>query len=415
MKFSINQEEFTSEPKYHYLVNSEKSCFADVNVTHSNIIQNDTNNVTDSDLYCPRTFDGWMCWDETPAGATALQSCPAFVIDYNSQRNVSKRCTENGTWLVHPNTSTPWMDYITCIDVDDLNFKNIIKNVYIAGYTISTVVLLLLLILLIYYGSRQCIRIQIHKHLSISMILNNILWIIWYTSVVNNFVVVQNNEIWCQIHHIVTVYFMLSSYFWMFCDGLHFHLSLFVVFVRHHVPMRWMKAVGWILPTVITAIYSITRCSIPGETERCWMNESITFCFIAVPVIISLGATFVCLIKALRILCMTLYEVPNQRLSQYLRRAARAALILIPLFGIHFMLVPWRPKFHPVAEKTYEILKATITNFQGVCVALLVCFTNPDILNAICRLFRTSEAIPMAEMTGVRGRRIFGGTRENVV
>lgn len=29
--------------------------------------------------YCSRNWDGWLCWDDAQAGATASQSCPDYV------------------------------------------------------------------------------------------------------------------------------------------------------------------------------------------------------------------------------------------------------------------------------------------------------------------------------------------------
>ncbi len=29
--------------------------------------------------YCPRTWDGYDCWDDTPAGTTVYRPCPAFI------------------------------------------------------------------------------------------------------------------------------------------------------------------------------------------------------------------------------------------------------------------------------------------------------------------------------------------------
>ncbi|GIY77016.1 hypothetical protein CEXT_777761 [Caerostris extrusa] len=30
-------------------------------------------------LYCPRTWDGWQCWDDTKAGETASSPCLEHV------------------------------------------------------------------------------------------------------------------------------------------------------------------------------------------------------------------------------------------------------------------------------------------------------------------------------------------------
>lgn len=34
-------------------------------------------------LYCNRTWDGWLCWDDTPAGVTAYQNCPDYFPDFD--------------------------------------------------------------------------------------------------------------------------------------------------------------------------------------------------------------------------------------------------------------------------------------------------------------------------------------------
>lgn len=34
-------------------------------------------------LYCNRTWDGWMCWDDTPAGTFYTQNCPDYFPDFD--------------------------------------------------------------------------------------------------------------------------------------------------------------------------------------------------------------------------------------------------------------------------------------------------------------------------------------------
>jgi hypothetical protein len=65
------------------------------------------------------------------------------------------------------------------------------------------------------------------------------------------------------------------------------------------------------------------------------------------------------------------------------RKAVRATLILIPLLGLHYMLTPFRPEAKSEWEVYYEIIAAVCTSFQGLCVAMLFCFCNGEVLNAI--------------------------------
>lgn len=63
-------------------------------------------------------------------------------------------------------------------------------------------------------------------------------------------------------------YLMLANYAWMFCEGLHLHLALVVVFVKDDVVIKWFYFVGWVLPAIISISYAIVRVYSTGETER---------------------------------------------------------------------------------------------------------------------------------------------------
>ncbi|KOB75503.1 Neuropeptide receptor B4 [Operophtera brumata] len=128
-----------------------------------------------------------------------------------------------------PESKKPWTNYTSCVDVEDLSFRSDVNSIYVIGYSISVAALLLSLLIFMFFRSLQCTRIRIHMHLFSSFALNNILWIVWYKIVVNEVTVVQENKEWCQVLHLVTNYFMVTSYFWMFCEGLHLHIALVVV------------------------------------------------------------------------------------------------------------------------------------------------------------------------------------------
>ncbi|XP_049884672.1 calcitonin gene-related peptide type 1 receptor-like isoform X2 [Pectinophora gossypiella] len=380
MQNSSRTIELADNPKFQLLDNLIKECYLK-NVNHSRVLP--TNKIYNNDgPFCPRTFDGFACWDATPASATAMQPCPEFVIGFDPRRFAFKRCTDNGTWFMHPEANKPWTNYTTCVDVEDLDFRNTVNNIYITGYSISVAALVLSLIIFIYFRSLQCTRIRIHMHLFTSFALNNVLWILWYRAVVNQPDVVQENR----------------------------------VFVKDDVAMRWFVALGWGGSLLIVTAYSVVRYHTPGATDRCWMEHSDTFWIIIVPVVLSLFASFVFLVNVVRVLLTKLHPAPNQHASLAAKKAARAALILIPLFGLHFVLIPLRPTQDSPVEKLYQIVSALLTSLQGLCVAVLFCFTNHDVMTAtktqLSRMFRTNDAIAM---TGITGGESLVNTRDNVV
>jgi len=60
---------------------------------------------------------------------------------------------------------------------------------------------------------------------------------------------------------------MVANYMWMFCEGLHLHMALVVVFVNDVYAMRWFYAIGWGLPAALTAAYVSWR-SYSGDTAQ---------------------------------------------------------------------------------------------------------------------------------------------------
>lgn len=55
---------------------------------------------------------------------------------------------------------------------------------------------------------------------------------------------------------------------WMFCEGLHLHLVMVVVFVNGDLNMKWFLVIGWGVSLIATIIYIITHLLIPEEDER---------------------------------------------------------------------------------------------------------------------------------------------------
>ena len=45
-------------------------------------------------------------------------------------------------------------------------------------------------------------------------------------------------------------------------------------------------------------------------------------------------------------------------------KAARAALMLVPILGLHFILLPMRPQPGSTLEYIYEVVSAITSNFQ---------------------------------------------------
>ncbi|GFT20495.1 g_PROTEIN_RECEP_F2_3 domain-containing protein [Nephila pilipes] len=42
--------------------------------------------------YCPRTWDGWQCWDDTPGGTTAKDICEGHIYFENDPPSCPSKC-----------------------------------------------------------------------------------------------------------------------------------------------------------------------------------------------------------------------------------------------------------------------------------------------------------------------------------
>lgn len=332
--------------------------------------------------FCPRTFDGWGCWSDTPANTTAFIPCPTVVPGFLSHRRAFKVCLEDGTWFRHPETNKPWSNYTTCVDQEDLGFRQVINNLYISGYSISVVALLVSLALFFSFSSLNCDRIRIHKNLFLSFVVNNTMWIFWYTLVIFRADVLISNGVYCQVLHVLVNYFMVCNYFWMFCEGLYLHTLLVVAFLSEKKMMRWLYLIGWGVPILPTSLYAWLRGSSPADTVLCWIEDSKYLWILNGPVCFSMLLNAFFLINIVRVL-VTKLRAFNSPEAHHTRKAVRATLILIPLLGLQYLLTPFRPPAGSKGEQIYETLAAVFTSFQGLCVSLLFCFCNAEVTAAV--------------------------------
>lgn len=345
----------------------------------------------DDRLYCSRTFDGWGCWNDTPAGSIAYTPCPDFVPGFLSGKYAHKVCNKDGSWYRHPDTNRTWSNYTTCIDHEDLSFRQQINMLYLIGYSLSLIALLISLFIFCYFRALQCKRTTIHKNLFLSFLINNIFWIIWYLQVVQKPDVLVSNKLWCQFLHIIVHYFMVSNYFWMFCEGLYLHTILVVAFVSESRLMKWFYFSGWGIPLLLTVLYAILR-GLSTTVAYCWIEESTCIWILSGPVCASMLLNLIFLINIIRVLLSKLHSV-NSPANNQTRKAVRATVILIPLLGLHYLLTPFRPEQGSSGEVVYEVIAATVTSLQGLCVSLLFCFFNGEVTTVIRKKWRDLRTV----------------------
>lgn len=123
-----------------------------------------------------------------------------------------------------------------------------------------------------------------------------------------------------------------------------------IICLRHDKKIKKKK------PFVIIIIILINR--------RCWMHESHCQWVLTVPVFASILTSLMFLMNVMRVLLTKLHRNSTNPAPIGVRKAVRAALILVPLFGIHYILIPYRPKHKTTVETVYQIFSVILVSTQ---------------------------------------------------
>ncbi|XP_041366748.1 calcitonin gene-related peptide type 1 receptor-like [Gigantopelta aegis] len=322
---------------------------------------------SDGHLYCNATFDDMLCFNYTLAGQTVFKPCPTHMHPgFNPEAFAEKVCQSDGTWYHHPFTNKSWTDYRPCSRLQE---EHSVIMIYISGYALSIGFLAVSLVIFRLFGQLKCNRVTLHQHLFVSYILSGFLWILYYTQVPmrTDSGILAANPIWCRSLHTVTQYTTVCNYCWMLCEGFYLHTAVTKVFTKEN-RLVW-----------------------------CWLFESNFLWAIVVPVILSLVINLLFVINILRIIVSKLRAF-NTNESYQNKRAMRAILILIPLLGLQYLVIPFRPSSGPRALYIFKMVSAFLVSYQvgmaiartnqgefGVFVAIIFCFLNGEVVTVLRR------------------------------
>ncbi|KAJ9582406.1 hypothetical protein L9F63_003259, partial [Diploptera punctata] len=254
----------------------------------------------------------------------------------------------------------------------------------VIAYIISTA--LLLPAIIIFHAFRQLHghRIILHKNLFISLLLNAIFHIWFKTGILlatydehnNEGSTLKENAPFCKILVLLTKYFRLTNYMWMFCEGLYLHHMIAVTFPGEWHPM-YFYITGWGFPLLPVFVYILLR--IFNSDEYCWaFPVEPSEWVLNVPSLLSLVVNVFFLVDIIRILVMKLRAPHHQESKQY-RKAVRATVVLVPLFGLHYAITVYRPETGTCQwPELYVYLDILLDGLQGAIVALIFCYINGE-------------------------------------
>ncbi|KAI4544266.1 hypothetical protein MJG53_002848 [Ovis ammon polii x Ovis aries] len=309
-----------------------------------------------------------------------LQELSRESAEHPAPGSMFRNCTQGG-W----SETFPRPDLACGVNVNDSsNEKRYeyllkLKIMYTVGYSSSLVMLLVALSILCAFRRLHCTRNYIHVHLFVSFILRAL------SNFIKDAVLFSSDDathcdahrVGCKLVMVFFQYCIMANYSWLLVEGLYLHTLLVISFFSERKWLQGFVALGWGSPAIFVASWAVTRYFL--EDVGCWdinANASIWW-VIRGPVILSILINFILFINILRILMRKLrtQETGGNEVNHY-KRLAKSTLLLIPLFGIHYIIFAFSPEDAMEIQLFFEL---ALGSFQGLVVAILYCFLNGEV------------------------------------
>ncbi|XP_023277651.1 vasoactive intestinal polypeptide receptor-like isoform X2 [Seriola lalandi dorsalis] len=341
---------------------------------------------------CSGTWDKITCWPSADIGEVVTIPCPKFLFYFSSDaltRNLSKTCAEDGWTPVSIDSYIMDCGYNpnSTMDDDTGQFFNAIKVGYTIGHSVSLISLTIAIIILCLFRKLHCTRNYIHMHLFVSFILKALAVFI-KDMVLYDDVETEScqSSVGCKAVVVFFQYGIMASYFWLLVEGLYLHALLAVSFFSERKYFWWYILIGWGAPTIFISSWVIAKVYL--NDHGCW--ETIDYgpwWIIKTPILVTILVNFflfICIIRILR-QKMNCPDIGRKESNQY-SRLAKSTLLLIPLFGINYIIFAFIPDhIHPQVRMVFDLI---LGSFQGFVVAVLYCFLNGEVQSEIKRKWR---------------------------
>ncbi|XP_039692729.1 vasoactive intestinal polypeptide receptor 2 isoform X2 [Pteropus medius] len=339
---------------------------------------------------CRGVWDNITCWRPADLGETVTVPCPTVFGHFHSKPGkISKNCTSDGWSETFPD----FADACGYEDPEDkITFYVLVKAIYTLGYSVSLISLATGSIILCLFRKLHCTRNYIHLNLFLSFILRAISVLVkdevlYSSSSTLHCPDQPSSWVGCKLSLVVFQYCTMANFYWLLVEGLYLHTLLVAVLGPRRHLLAYLL-IGWGVPMVCTAAWTVARLFV--EDTGCWdSNEhSVPWWVIRIPILFSIAVNFVLFISIVRILLqkLTSPDIGGNEQSQY-KRLTKSTLLLIPLFGVHYVVFAVVPM--GISSKYQLTFELCVGSFQGLVVAILYCFLNSEVQTELRRKWRS--------------------------
>ncbi|XP_038077934.1 PDF receptor-like isoform X2 [Patiria miniata] len=360
---------------------------------------------------CAPDWDTTLCWPATPANSSVILKCPNLDW-FNPDNSLSRFCGPNATWelggtyrdcFAHSNIPTRTPDYDDVSDeminfyLEVLRGANLMRLI---GVCLSWVALVVALLIFSTFRSLNCNRIKIHKHFFAAFLIRMTLEVILVadrrhresntSQGITDVKTIHLTPVLCETFETIREYGRLCAFFWMFIEGL--YLTCLVsanVFGKPRFLLYYL--IGWFLPIPIVISWVVAMYY--TSQARCWKDHAASsyYLIIEIPRNGALIINVLFLINIVRVLVTKLRD-SNSSETKQIRKAAKGAVLLIPLLGVANLA--WFIPNPTVRDSKasivlYNYLFLFLDSYQGFFLCVMYCFLNQEVRMTLHRKWST--------------------------
>ncbi|KAJ8952533.1 hypothetical protein NQ318_003329 [Aromia moschata] len=304
--------------------------------------------------WCKESCDKWMCWPATQPGFNATMDCPKIKGTLDNAK-AYRYCDINGKWETRNGTNSTYeyTHYESCImpQLQELarmceefgeetctQIGKITRCIEMVGLSFSFVSLVISLYIFFSYRVLKNNRTKIHKNLFIATLLQVIFRLIRYIDQgldpSHKFLhkLYLNEACIALLEYAKTAMFM-----WMFIEGLYLHNMVTVTVFQEYTYIKVYCYVGWIVPSLMTAVWLIFMLIKEAQTTWEYYYFLNYYWILEGPRSTVILVNLLFLLNIIRVLIVKLRESRTSEIEQ-VRKAARAAIFLLPLMGTAHLL-----------------------------------------------------------------------------
>ncbi|XP_054454868.1 growth hormone releasing hormone receptor 2 [Anoplopoma fimbria] len=376
-----------------HLQEKENECKLKIKSDAAALIQS-----SNSTAGCVTEWDGISCWPASSEGDIVSVHCPLLLMKpQNPPVFIRRRCSVRG-WSDLSVSYYEACFYEASEDDEDVreekNYFDTLKLIYSVGHAASLVALLVAVLLFCCFRKLLCTRNYIHLNLFVTFMLKSL-----SVFIKDDVLFADKSTDHCTVSTLrckaaVTFFHfcVLSNFCWLLVEALFLQTLLLCTFTSTRKLLWIYGAIGWGTPSVTVVIWALLKKTLDDEGEvighMCWDDlESRLWWIIKTPILFSIFINLVIFLNISRIIVQkTKATHVNQSETHLTRTLLRSTLLLLPLFGVHYVVFALIPEQVGVGPRLY--FELVLGSFQGFIVALLYCFLNGEVQKEIQRTVR---------------------------